>query len=125
VGKRVPTIQELSYKHRISITKIRNAIYDGKLAATRWDTTWTVEEVDFLKWLKAIGQEDNLYTIPLAAQMVGVNKRTLRYAVERGAVPFTPIEGVDGVLKAVKLEDVVEWNNNRKPSNAGRKPTPK
>jgi hypothetical protein len=83
----------------------------------------------FQRILRAINltrkEEATLYSIARAAEEADVSRRTLYAAVESGKVPFTPIEGMKGTEKAVKLEDVIAWKKNRKPSTAGRKKSDK
>src|SRR5688572_17424384 len=63
-------------------------------------------------------REVTLYTIPAAAAEAGVEERTLRRAVVRGAVKAIKIEG--SPIHVVTLEDVLEWKNNRLQTKPGR-----
>lgn len=55
-------------------------------------------------------KDRQLYTIPVAAKKAGVPDRTVRFAIKRGEIPFTPIEGT--TIRLVAVEDIQHWKDH-------------
>ncbi len=68
-----------------------------------------------------MAKKQKLYSLPAAADIVGVNERNLRRAVAAGAVPSQRI----GRNYAVTLQDVEAWRDNPDAHKAGPKPSAK
>jgi hypothetical protein len=66
-----------------------------------------------------VSGDEKLYTIPVAAKETGVPERTLRFAIGRGEIPYTPLEGTS--IKLVTLEAIETWKKNPAYHRPGRK----